>query len=188
MLINYPIVVVGPPRSGTTTTARILQEWFGVLMDGDPLPPHKVINPDAWYEDRRLANANIFLGYGWIGLKAWTRRFKRFIRQMERQSGGQWGFKDPRIIPLLNYALSFLPSATVVRCHRKSELVVNSMMKKLGWTKEFGENYLNRAENTLDTQLKNRVHYRIDFGDERTQEEQIIDFFTDGLMIRKYAA
>jgi len=166
-------------------TARVLQEWFGILMDGAPMLPDKTINPYGWYEDGRLVQANQLFLQGTIKLNAWTRRFKRFIRAMEKQNR-PWGFKDPRIIPLFSYALSFFESPTIIRCHRPKEMVVKSYVDKLKWDEETASKRYDNDEKSLDEQLNGRIHYRIDF-DDYVSEEKILDLFNNTTIIR-YAA
>jgi hypothetical protein len=190
-MFNSPTIVIGPPRSGTTMTAKVLQEWFGILMDGAPMRPDKVINPYGWMEDTRLVQANSLFLEGRMGrtpkirLGAWTRRFKRYILQMEKRDR-PWGFKDPRIIPLFSYALTFFKSPTVIRCHRPKEMVVKSYVEKLKWDKEIASKRYDSDEKSLDMQLKTRLHYRIDFK-EYVSEEQILDFFQNTEIIRHAA-
>ena len=180
--MNSPVIVIGPPRSGTTMTARVLQDWMGIIMDGAPMLPDRTINPFGWYEDSRIVEANhLFLNRN-ISINAWTRRFKRYIRAMVKLNR-PWGFKDPRIIPLLSYALTFFKSPTVIRCHRKKALVVNSYIKKLGWTEEESERRYDRDEQSLDEQLKNITHMRIDF-DNYISEETVIEFFKSHTILR----
>ena len=187
-MFNSPVIVIGPPRSGTTMTARVLQDWFGILMDGAPMKPDKVINPYGWYEDARLVQMNSLFLNGQMGrtldirLKAWTRRFKRFIRSMEKFDR-PWGFKDPRIVPLFSYALTFFKSPTIIRCHRPKEMVVKSYIEKLKWDEQTALRRYDNDEQSLDIQLKNRMHYRIDFKD-YVSEEQILNFFQDTEIIR----
>lgn len=169
---QIPVIVVGPPRSGTTMTARVLQEWLGVLMDGSPRKPDHVINPYGWFEDHRIVEANTLFLRRTIKINAWTRRFKRFIRAMEKE-GCPWGFKDPRIIPLLGYALSFFNNFIVIRCHRPREWVVKSYIEKLHWSKEASGIRYDRDEKMLDQQLSNIDHIRINF-DKYITTEKII--------------
>lgn len=182
-----PIIVIGPPRSGTTMVASVLQNWFGVLMDGAPKPSSELLHPLGFLEDSRLVEANHLYLTGVIPINAWTRRFRRFVRAMKRQTkNGLWGFKDPRLIPLLTYSLSFFDRATILRCHRRKELCVKSYVEKLDWSKEKSIKYWNNAEESLDRQLKNKPHYRIDF-DEIVTEEQIIELLTSGAVLRHAA-
>lgn len=185
VMFNSPVIVIGPPRSGTTMTARVLQEWLGITMDGRPMRPDKVINPYGWYEDARLVQANTLFMRGTIPIAAWTRRFKRFIRSMEKLNR-PWGFKDPRLVPLFTYALSFFRLPTIIRCHRPKEMVVKSFVEKLGWDKEFAIKRYDSDEKSLDTQLKNINHMRIDFNNYVT-EEAIMRFF-ESYEIIKHAA
>ena len=165
--------------------ARVLQEWFGILMDGAPMRPDKVVNPHGWYEDARLVQANTLFLRGTIKINAWTRRFKRYIRAMEKLDK-PWGFKDPRMILLFSYALSFFKLPTIIRCHRPKEMVVKSYIEKLKWDEETASKRYDNDEKSLDLQLKNRIHYRIDFAN-YVSEEQILNFFQD-TEITRYAA
>ena len=178
--------MIGPPRSGTTMTAKVLQNWLGIFMDGSPMRPDKGINPYGWYEDSRVVQANQLFLYGSIKLNAWTRRFKRFIRAMEKLNR-PWGFKDPRIIPLFTYALSFFKSPTIIRCHRPKEWVVKSYVEKLKWSEEIANKRYDNDEKSLDIQLKNRTYIRFDFTSYIT-EEQIMEFLHDITIVREYAA
>jgi hypothetical protein len=156
-------------------TARVLQEWFGIVMDDRPLKPDKKINPYGWYEDARLVEANVLFHMGCIKMNAWTRRFKRFIRARERLNR-PWGFKDPRLVPLFTYAHSFFKTPAVIRCHRPKELVVKSYIETLGWPEEYAKRRYDGDEKSLEMQLGNITHYRIDFTGHVT-EERVLDFF-----------
>lgn len=182
-MFNYPVIVIGQPRSGTTMTARVLQD-IGVKMDCRPMRPDNVINPYGWFEDYELVEANTLLLNGTIPIKAWTRRFKRFIRK--RSKNITWGFKDPRLIPIFNYALSFFNSPTIIRCHRPKERVIKSQIKKLGWKRDYAEERWDDEENILNKTLKNKQHFRFNF-DEYISEEKIKDFFQDFEVIRNVA-
>jgi hypothetical protein len=184
-MLNSPVIVIGPPRSGTTMTAKVLQNWVGILMDGKPIKPDDIINPYGWYEDARLVEANMLFLNGTIKINAWTRRFKRFIRAMEKFNR-PWGFKDPRIIPLFTYALSFFKSPTIIRCHRPKEMVVKSYIEKLKWAEDVANKRYDNDEKSLDMQLKNRIHMKFDFTSYIT-EEQVMEFLQDMTIIR-YAA
>jgi len=165
-------------------TAQVLQEWYGILMDGSPMKKHPIINPYGWYEDFRLVTANMLFFEGSIPLHAWTRRFKRFIRAMKK-TGMPWGFKDPRIIPLLGYALSFFDKPIIIRCYRPKDFVVDSYIKKLGWESEYASIRYDRDENLLDKYLKNYTHFRFNFY-EHISEMEIINYL-DNMEFVKYA-
>ena len=173
-MYNYPIIVIGPPRSGTSTTAEVLQHDFGVLMEMYVQPGIYKTNPDGRFEDLRLIEMNSLAGR--IGKMAWTRRFKRFIRSMSKASY-QWGFKDPRIIPLLPYALSFFDHPTVIRCHRPEEKVVASYIRHFEWTEEDSIKRYKQDETMLDRALKNTNHLRFDFND-YIEKDKITDFLS----------
>lgn len=182
---GYPIIVIGPPRSGTTMVARVLQEWFGVLMDGKPMRSDKTINPYGWFEDSRLAEASNLLLQGVISGSAWDRRFKRFIHSMQKRSH-VWGFKDPRMVPFFGHVLSFFETRTIIRCHRSKKLVVESYKSKLGWTEEESNFRYDRDERMLDEQLKYIPHFRIDF-ENNVREEDVIELFRSNMVLRDAA-
>jgi len=186
-MFNSPIIVIGPPRSGTTMTARVLQEWFGILMDGAPVTPPKNVHKYNWLEDSRLIEMNNLLRNGTIKLNAWTRRFKRFIRSMQKLNR-PWGFKDPRIIPVFSYALTFFDMPIVVRCCRPRHLIIDSCVKKLEWPRESAENYIRYAEAKIDLALKNYQHYKIDFSKYMDEENLISIFENSNLLRMDYAA
>ena len=173
-MFNYPIIVVGPPRSGTSTTAEILQHNFGVLMEMYRQPGIYHTNPDGRFEDLRLIEMNSLAER--IGKMAWTRRFKRFIRSMSKTSY-QWGFKDPRIIPILPYALSFFDHPTIIRCHRPEEKVVASYMRHFKWTEKESIGLYRQDERLLDRTLANINHIRFDFN-EYISREKITEFLS----------
>jgi len=131
-------------------------------------------NPDGRFEDLRLIEMNSLASR--IGKMAWTRRFKRFIRSMQKHSY-QWGFKDPRLIPILPYALSFFDHPTVIRCHRPQEKVASSYMRHFNWNEEDSVNRYKNDERMLDRFLMDRMHIRFDFN-EYTDKERIIDFLS----------
>jgi len=109
---------------------------------------------------------------------------QRFIRAMKK-TGMPWGFKDPRIIPLLGYALSFFDKPIIIRCYRPKDFVVDSYIKKLGWESEYASIRYDRDENLLDKYLKNYTHFRFNFY-EHISEMEIINYL-DNMEFVKYA-
>ena len=65
-------------------------------------------------------------------------------------------------------------------------MVVKSYIEKLKWDEETASKRYDNDEKSLDLQLKNRIHYRIDFAN-YVSEEQILNFFQD-TEITRYAA
>ena len=157
-------------------------------MDKAPLPPHAIIHPNGFYEDARLVEANMLFLHGHGGrtpeirLRAWTRRFKRYFKSMQKLKR-PWGFKDPRLIPLLAYALSFFNSPIIIRCHRPRAMVIKSYIEKLNWQPPAAAAHYDRDEANLDIILKNIDHIRFDF-DSYISEEKIIAFLQNLKVIR----
>lgn len=52
------VLVVGPPRSGTSLTARLLHERVGICM-GHNLVPGNMGNPKGFYEDFEMVQATL---------------------------------------------------------------------------------------------------------------------------------
>jgi len=159
--VVYPVIVIGPPRSGTSAVARTLHNHLGVSMDGRP-KKKDFRQSDGWFEDLRLVEANVLFFNKNISLAAWTRRFKRFIRARIKESGGVWGFKDPRMIRILRYALTFFNGCLIVRCHMEKEKCTKSQVATLNWTQSYANDRYDADERILSEQLKGIPHVCID--------------------------
>lgn len=156
-----PVIVLGTPRSGTSTVARCLSEYFGIKM-GLRFFSKDARNPGGSYEDRDFADANEDFASGKINLREWEKRAFEFFYKME-SLGVPWGFKDPRILRLIGAILPYFEEHTIVRTWRPRRLVVQSRVKYLGWEEPSSDLTYTRDMVTLDRLLKHYPHIQINF-------------------------
>lgn len=177
MELYQPIIVLGPPRSGTSNIARILSREFGVRMFRLPFVGEE-IDQDGVQEDLGLANSTNAFNADVITLSEWWEEFTAFIDHMYSLQV-PWGFKEPRLGPLVFRVLKFLPDAILIRCIRSRAETVLSMMKKLSWPKEEAEKFYDLSHNSLDFALARRPHLRIQYRPgKRIPEKEIIKHIT----------
>jgi hypothetical protein len=141
------VVVLGPGRSGTSVTARILNE-LGVRLNYNPTQMSDQ-NPDGAFEDEFIykAHSEFFdaslvrrnlLPVGWMAsepAKATGAKLEAYVRQ-EFGSDFLWGFKDPRTSVLLPLWKRIFNRARVVPryvvCVRHPAAFVQSMANNYG--------------------------------------------------------
>ena len=131
-----PVVVIGPPRSGTSVIARLLQEELGVMMDEGPIAKRPQ-NPDGLYEDKELIRINEIAMRGWkpevenkMNMQ-WATQFAAFVaNRMQRYD--RWGFKDPRMVALIPWMKQFLIDAIWIVPIRKQKDIAKSLITKFG--------------------------------------------------------
>lgn len=131
------------------------------------------INPDGFWEDIDFHGANWDFLNGKITYPAWIEQVFAVIAE-RKQKGIPWGFKDPDASHFLGLYLSFFKEPRIIRCTRDKRLVVNSLMTKLGHTKERAENVWEMKEMILDNLLSRRNHLVIHFGEGHLKDEEII--------------
>lgn len=124
-----PVIVIGPPRSGTSAVARVLHEDMGVCMGLDFRPPNEH-NPEGSYEDHRFIFTNQQFLLGEITFKKWWSTVNNFF--LEINSNGKWGFKDSRINYLIGLLLINFEDPLIIRCRRDVKPATESMTKAMG--------------------------------------------------------
>lgn len=166
---SCPVIVIGPPRSGTSTIARILSNYFGIKM-GTLFMTTDMRNPGGYYEDIDLVKANDEFMMGKITLPQWSEKMLAFIKKMlELQT--PWGFKDPRACIFFGQILSFFDNPTIIRCHRKEGLVIKSLEEYFNFKREQAQQLYFKSEKTLDRVLKGRFHIFLDMTKGRSDLE-----------------
>ena len=109
--------MVGPPRSGTSVTARILHEQLGICM-GHKLYPGNAGNPKGFYEDSNLVDV----------IK--TRDVGRVLQELESNHAGCQkpvrGIKSP-MLSFMNFG--YLNPDVVIRTIRDRSDVARSIVK-----------------------------------------------------------
>ena len=173
MELYHPVIVLGPPRSGTSNIARILSRDFGLKMFRRPFVGQN-LDLDGVQEDLELAFSTNAFNADLITLPEWWEEFTAFIDDMY-SLGVPWGFKEPRLGPLVFRVLKFLPGAILIRCIRSRAETVHSMMRKLSWPKEVAEKFYDLSHNSLDFALARRPHLRVQYRPgKRFPEKEII--------------
>jgi len=167
MLVS-PIIVVGLPRSGTSFVSKCLSEHFGVRMCY-----RKYVN-DICYEDADIVDLNRRLAFEGISKQQWKKKARK-IFTAQKQKGGLWGWKDPRLITMLPWVIShFRNNVTIIRTHRDKELVVKSMVEKLGFAKDLAEFTFDGQNKLLDNALKDKHVIEINYGRNILREEVLV--------------
>ena len=140
----YPVIVIGPPYSGTSVVARLLQTKFDIMIDEGPLKAD-AYKPLGYYEDHKIMEINkIFYDYYLpkIGketeIKApiqWATSFASWLVYRGTKYE-KWGWKDPACIGLVKYMHQFLDNPTWIICNRTDKQMIKSQIKKSGFPKD----------------------------------------------------
>ena len=130
------VIVIGPPRSGTSVVARLLQDNLGVMMDEGPIQKDEG-NPLGYYEDHRVTNIFNGLISRWKMGKAqvnkidpvWAIEFSKWVvyRSMKYKL---CGFKEPRCVGVLGWVTQFFKDARWIVCDRSDEQIIKSQVDK----------------------------------------------------------
>lgn len=132
------------------------------------------INPDGFWEDAEIYRPNYKFLHGKLTYPEWIDEiFGVVARRM--QLNKSWGFKDPDATHFLGLYLSFFENPKIIRCTRKRELVIKSLMKSFGHTKEYAENLHQNKEWMLDNVLLGKDFLTVHFGNDRVMDSEIID-------------
>lgn len=164
-------LVVGTGRSGTSTTARILHEHFGIFMGEKFDSPNKVC-PEGPWEDLEFMDLNGRLMNGECKLDSWMRQLEELINKRNAYHE-KWGMKDPRIGYLLGLYLAVIRSPIIIHASRRPDLVIESLTKAFGFDKEWAkELYITRAKRIENLLLYHR-YITINYDIFKTDEEII---------------
>lgn len=145
------IIVMGPPRSGTSVIARLLQENLGVVMDEGPIRKDQ-LNPKGFYEDNRVVKINSIVLKNWkIGTSnekrvnpLWLFHFGRWVKHRAmKYPNRQWGFKEPRCVGFINWVKQFFDHPIWIVTDRSDNQIIKSQTEKLGIAREFAQVGLN---------------------------------------------
>jgi hypothetical protein len=167
-----PYIVIGTGRSGSSTVAGILHNKMEVFMGQEFRKPDEK-NPDGFWEDVEFASPNWKFLNGKINYPEWIEKIFAVIAKRKNQ-GIPWGFKDPDATHFLGMYLSFFKNPRIIRCQRKKELVVASLIKSFGHTKEYAKNLWDMKETILDYILADRDCLIIYFDERKISDVEII--------------
>lgn len=133
------IIVIGPPRSGTSVIARMLQENLGVMMDEGPVKRDKN-NPYGYYEDHRVvaintSAANRRLKNRYVDNKmdvVWATQFAQWVSYRAlKYPDRPWGFKDPGCVGFINCVAQFFKDPVWIVCDRSTDQIIKSQKEKI---------------------------------------------------------
>ena len=147
---HYPIIVIGPARSATSTVAGILHDQCGVCM-GKELRAANEHNPNGYYEDMPIQRLHVALGYRKVDARQYQGRMAAIA--LERAARGAWGFKDPTACRVIRHVIRAFPGATYIRCVRPYAQVLASQLRIYPATRESIEAGIKRDEAMLDKHL-----------------------------------
>ncbi|MES1147464.1 MAG: hypothetical protein ABUL49_01810, partial [bacterium] len=149
------VIVLGSPRSGTSSVAQALNS-LDVFFDADSVMPGNADNPDGYWEHKELAGlfgpilrsmnqpAHMMdsMPENWREYPR-TDYFLRLVREVIQNSfldHQLWGWKAPSSSTLVPFILEALKPLDVrphfVICVRHPLAVAQSAMKKYGFTRE----------------------------------------------------
>lgn len=161
------VVLIGTGRSGTSLTAKILKA-LGLRLS-DTLQRPNEMNPEGYFEDQVLVDANRQLGKLFSPAAPHVppripregdsagpilATIRGHLRKHVLEEAGLWGFKDPRTALLLpTYRLIFQGMGIVpafVFCARDGSAVVESLLQATRLSRDAAEQvYLTRCLTAL---------------------------------------
>ena len=172
---DLAVFVLGTGRSGTSSVARILHEDLGVFM-GRWFKDPDWTNPDGFYEDLFLKNANDHFMRGLLSFPDWEKVVREHIRCRPPVSG----LKDPRLCRVIGLWIQEVENPLLIHCKRSREMVVRSFIEKYQWAPEQAEAEVTQRTRLLDRALRNLEVYELNF-DQQLSDQDIRSFLEDAL-------
>jgi len=170
-----PVIVVGPPRSGTSVIARLLQEKCGVMMDEGPVRKDAA-NMYGYYEDQRLLEINRNLFGRWDNGKfekdvdpQWKTEFSGWIYERTKKYG-RWGFKDPRMLGIMTWVFEFFDPIFIWPIRQNSQ-IIQSQVIKLGYPLDIAREYTTFCEKYIVKFLSCKRLFKIDLNQRRSEKK-----------------
>ena len=184
----WPILVVGPGRCGSSTTARLLHTRMGVCMGARFQKPDES-NPKGYYEDKDFQWANAMLLGGHQDTPQMAEEFRsdprRFahnwrghvedVIRLRQAMGVPWGVKDPLLCHIMETYARLLPECRIIRCQRPVAKVAASFQRIYGWPIEMATGVVLKREDELDEMLGpiDRPILGLSFAEQRTDDELV---------------
>lgn len=168
-----PYLVVGTGRSGTSTVAGILHNDMDIFM-GHEFVSANYTNPDGFWEDLEFYEPNTAFIVGAINFAEWKKEIAAII-SVRWEMDKSWGFKESKIAVLLGFYLGFFKNPKIIRCERKKELVISSLMRCYEHSKKKATAFWHTRETLLDNTLSGKDCLTIHFGEDRVSDTEIID-------------
>ncbi len=147
MALKYPdILILGTGRSGTSTTARVLHERFGVCF-GHSKGMLQDFRGEMVYEDMRLKAWLERCIWGLFDIEEWLRRFSELH---EDCMAPLTGVKLLRFADLSAEQLLALKPKLIIRTRRPREECVASWERYSDMGRDWAEWYYDQAEAKLE--------------------------------------
>lgn len=134
--MSKAFLVTGMHRTASSLVAKGLH-LAGVDMGEGHLLPADQGNPEGYFEDERVVNANDHVlaanGGTWFAPPESVRRppSDSRLQRLTRDRGELWGFKDPRLCLTAHHWLPRLGGDPhIVATFRRPERVVDSLMRR----------------------------------------------------------
>lgn len=188
-ITNDPVIVLGIPRSGTSTVARILAEQMNFLMALEYAPPDWR-NPGGFYEDISLISLNeSFLNRGRkkrIYYSEWRIEFLQFMDCLYEEAIKQnknWGFKETRAIfpPVFGTIVEQYADPIFVYCKRDYDLTIVSLQKCFDYEYDVATLIYDERAIVIERILKGKNPIIIDYKDKKLADAEIKDILVKGL-------
>ena len=172
---NYePIIIVGPPRSGSSSVAEIVQN-LGIFI-GDEFKTLKH-NLNGTFEDKEIFDITLDYTINKIRLEEFQKRIS-VIFQKRQSLEIPWGWKDPRTYKLLDIYFEYFENPRFIRCYRPAHKCMDSMMRCFSWDKDKAYTTFNAINYILDEKLEGRPVLKVFIEDliDGTAEGKIKEF------------
>jgi hypothetical protein len=170
---HNPYIVIGTGRSGSSTVARVLRNKMDVFMGYRFREPDDR-NPSGYWEDVDICSPNWKFLNGKITYGEWIEAIFSTVNDRVNM-GIPWGFKDPDATHFLGLYLSFFKKPKIIRCVRKKELVVPSLMRCFGHTEAEASDIVDMKEMILDNILSEKSYLSIHFDEQKKTDDKIMN-------------
>jgi len=161
-LVTNPVIIISPPRSGSSFVARIVNEYFGVCLYRTTHGKTHVW-PRGSFEDVKLHQACKELINSVCTLEDhynFNMEYTEFIKTMSKHK--KWGFKEPLLCFKMKEIVESFDNPTLIRCWRDKKTTVQSMHDRLGWSLEDADKRYDSDDNSINEALKGKKHCFID--------------------------
>ena len=147
--MNKPIMIVGQPRTGSTSVAKMMQE-LGMFIGNDFMEVME--DGECSYEDQEFVD----ISHAHIQKKIDREEFLHRLEERTHKRNHThdlWGFKDPRAYKMIeDYKKIVKPR--FIRTHRPVHKCMESMMRVFGWSNDKSYKTYNAINYILDAGLE----------------------------------
>jgi len=161
---NHPILIVGQPRTASSSVTKMVQD-LGVFVGNDFEP--FTANPDGTYEDAEFTSLSHSHIKQDIGREEFLHRLERLV-WVRNQAYNVWAVKDPRAYKMLGDYIEIM-KPRFIRTHRPAHTCVESMSRTMDWSRDKSYRTYNAINYILDTHLEEQEVLNIYMEDLKNQ-------------------